>query len=168
MSTAQSRPLSRRAMLASLGASAALAPLVPLLQAHAQAGGPPKRLVLCFTPRATFWPTGMMPGSGGTNVALGPILQPLQPYLGKLAFIRGLGLGTKAEDLPNAHSQGFAELWTGSRRNGDTFASSMSVGQFIARQLAPPPKLPTPGPGGPSLGSAGGHPPRVLPRARPA
>ncbi len=157
MSTAQSRPLSRRAMLASLGASAALAPFVPLLQAHAQAGGPPKRLVLFFTPHATFWPNWMMPGSGGTNVALGPILQPLQPYLGKLAFIRGLGLGTKAEDLPNAHSQGFAELWTGSRRNGDTFASSMSVDQFIAGQLAPPTKLRTLELGVQSLGSAGGN-----------
>src|SRR5258708_39894142 len=141
MSTAQSRPLSRRAMLASLGASAALAPLVPLLQAHAQAGGPPKRLVLFFTPHAPFWPNWMMPGSGGTNVALGPILQPLQPYLGKLAFIRGLGLGTKAEDLPNAHSQGFAELWTGSRPNRDTLPRPISVDHFIAGQLAPPPQL---------------------------
>lgn len=157
MSIEKSRPLSRRAVLASLGASAALAPFVPFLQAHAQIAGPPKRLVLFFTPHATYWPNWMANGSGGTNIALGPILQPLQAYVPKLAFVRGLGLGSKAEDLPNAHSQGFAELWTGSRRNGDTFASSLSVDQFIAGQLAPPTKFRTVELGVQCLGSSGGN-----------
>jgi hypothetical protein len=68
-----------------------------------------------------------------------------------------LGLGSKAEDLPEAHSQGFAELWTGSRRNGDKFASSLSVDQFIAGQLNSPTKFKTLELGVQSLGSAGGN-----------
>jgi hypothetical protein len=148
--------LSRRALLGSIGSAAVLAPFVPLLEAHAQTVAP-KRLVLFFTPHATHWPSWMMPASAGTNVQLGPILQPLTPYQNKLAFIRGLGLGTRAEDLPNAHSQGFAELWTGSRREANTFASSISVDQYIANSLNPPTKYRTLELGVQCLGADGGN-----------
>jgi hypothetical protein len=99
----------------------------------------------------------MAANSTGDNVVLGPILQPLSPYLQKLAFIRGLGFGTRSEDLPMAHSQGFVELWTGSRRNADTFAGSISVDPFIASSLNSPTKLRTLELGVQCLGSAGGN-----------
>jgi hypothetical protein len=150
------RSLSRRRFLAGLGATAALAPFVPILEVEAQQAIP-KRLVLFFTPHATHWPNWMAASSAGNNVVLGPILQPLAPYLQKLAFIRGLGFGTQAEDLPMAHSQGFVELWTGSRRNADTFASSLSVDQYIANSLNSPTKFRTLELGVQSLGSAGGN-----------
>jgi Protein of unknown function (DUF1552) len=157
MSSRLHRSFSRRGFLKTLGAAAALAPFVPILEAEAQVAAPPKRLVLFFTPHATHWPSWMAANSAGNNVVLGPILQPLQPYLQKLAFVRGLGFGTQAEDLPMAHSQGFVELWTGSRRNADTFASSISVDQYIANQLQPPTKFKTLQLGVQCLGSAGGN-----------
>jgi hypothetical protein len=157
MSSRHHPSLSRRGLLRALGATAALAPFVPILDAEAQTA-PPKRLVLFFTPHATHWPNYMAASSAGSNVVLGPILQPLQPYVPKLTFIRGLGLGTKAEDLPNAHSQGFAELWTGSRRDPTTlFASSISVDQYIANQLNSPTKFKSLELGVHCLGSAGGN-----------
>jgi Protein of unknown function (DUF1552) len=129
---------------------------VPLLEAEAQTTFP-KRLVLFFTPHATHWPNWMAANSASNNVVLGPILQPLAPYLQRLAFIRGLGFGTQSEDLPMAHSQGFVELWTGSRRNADTFASSISVDQYIASTLNSPTKFRTLELGVQCLGSAGGN-----------
>ncbi len=156
MTLGADRLLSRRRLLASVGAVAALSPFVPLLEAEAQTVRP-TRLVLFFTPHATFWPNWMLPASAGTNLALGPILQPLVPYQNKLAFIRGLGLGTQAEDLPEAHSQGFAELWTGSRRGGNKFASSLSVDQYVAQNLNAGTKFRSIELGVQCLGSSGGN-----------
>jgi hypothetical protein len=156
MTTRADHHLSRRQLLAAVGSAAALSPFVPLLEAEAQTILP-TRLVLFFTPHATYWPNWMLPASAGTNLALGPILQPLVPYQNKLAFIRGLGLGTQAEDLPEAHSQGFAELWTGSRRGGDKFASSLSVDQYIAQNLNAGTNFRSIELGVQCLGSAGGN-----------
>ncbi|MEA2695861.1 MAG: hypothetical protein QOI66_132, partial [Myxococcales bacterium] len=158
MTTRREHHFSRRRLLASLGATAALSPFVPLLEREARGqAAAPTRLILFFTPHATFWPNWMAPSSAGNNVVLGPILQPLAPYQNKLAFIRGLGLGTQAEDLPEAHSQGFAELWTGSRRGGNKFASSASVDQYIAQTLNPGTRFRTVELGVQCLGSAGGN-----------
>src|SRR5690349_762298 len=50
----QKRPFSRRALLSGLGASAALSPFLPLLEAEGQEAKP-LRLILWFTPHGTVY-----------------------------------------------------------------------------------------------------------------
>ena len=58
----KNRNFSRRALLGSIGASAAMAPFIPLLESQAGGDAAPKRLVLLFSPNGSLherWaPTG--------------------------------------------------------------------------------------------------------------
>jgi hypothetical protein len=72
-----SNKFSRRAVLASLGASAAMLPLLHAEKAPAAAGTFPKRLVTVTWTNgvmaSTFYPTG-------SELTLGATLAPLEPY----------------------------------------------------------------------------------------
>jgi hypothetical protein len=107
---------SRRKLLASLGASAALAPFVPLLNASGQEPTIPRRLILFFTPHGTVW-NQWRPTVSDTTFTLGRILQPLAPFQKKLVVIDGLGVRSDGVGAP--HTKGAALLWTASPLSDD-------------------------------------------------
>lgn len=113
---------SRRSVLAGLGASAALSPLIPLLNVSGQEAVIPRRLILFFTPHGTVW-NQWRPSGSGTNFTLSPILQPLAAQQKKLVVIDGLGV--RADGVGAPHTKGPALLWTASPLLDDgTFARS--------------------------------------------
>jgi hypothetical protein len=106
----------RRQLLAGLGASAALAPFVPLLNASGQEASAPKRLLLFFTPHGTVW-NNWRPGGSGSSFELSRILKPLAPVQKKLVVIDGLGVRDDGVGAP--HTKGPALLWTASPLRDD-------------------------------------------------
>jgi hypothetical protein len=84
----------RRQFLSTLGASAAMLPVISSLRglSAAAAAGPPKRLITFFVSsgcaRSFFWPD-----NGGTNFDLKTSLAPLAPYKSRMTIVQGLGLG---------------------------------------------------------------------------
>jgi Protein of unknown function (DUF1552) len=111
----QKRPLSRRALLSGLGASAALSPFLPLLEAEGQEATP-LRLILWFTPHGTVY-DNWKPSGGQTDFTLSPILKPLEPYRGKLNILDGLRI--QADGVGAPHTKGPPLLWTASPLNDD-------------------------------------------------
>jgi hypothetical protein len=108
--------LSRRAVLAGLGSSAALAPFLPLLNASGQEATIPKRLVLFFTPHGTVFDQWRPTGSG-SDFKLSRILAPLAPLQKKLVVIDGMGIRDDGVGAP--HTKGPALLWTASPLQDD-------------------------------------------------
>jgi len=135
------RPWSRRALLRSLGVSAAAAPFVPLLDGHAGDPVLPKRLVLFTHPNGVVlddWrPTG-----GEHDFVLSPILAPLEAHRERLLVLDGIDLG-HAMDISksNVGHAGIASLWTGTSpiwqdeelENG--WAAGPSVDQVVAAAI---------------------------------
>jgi hypothetical protein len=84
----------RRQFLSTLGASAAMLPVISSLRglAHAAAAGPPRRLITFFVSsgcaKAFYWPDAT-----GTNYDLKTSLEPLAPYKAKMSILQGLALG---------------------------------------------------------------------------
>ncbi len=136
------RRLSRRAFLGSLGAAALASPLVPMLRAHADDSGYPRRLILFFTPHATYWPA-WRPSAAGTTFNFGPILAPLAPFRAKVNILQGVQMRPSKYFV--AHTPGGAQLWTGSElsagpQNSDgSYAygdnTGPSVDQVVAQQI---------------------------------
>lgn len=133
------RDNSRRNFLKNLGASAALTPFLPIFNASGQEALSPRRIILFFTPHATYFPA-WVPSGTQTNFTLGPILSPLQQHIAKINILRGVVMPEPPYLI--AHTPGGAELWTGSRMNpgNSTIAgdhnTSASVDQVIAQRLA--------------------------------
>jgi hypothetical protein len=109
------RALSRRALLGGLGASAALSPFLPLLEAQGQEAQP-LRLILWFTPHGTVY-DNWKPSGGQTDFMLSPILKPLEPYRAKLNILDGLKIQPDGVGAP--HTKGPPLLWTASPLNDD-------------------------------------------------
>lgn len=107
--------VSRRALLGGLGASAALAPFLPLLEAQG-ADTPPVRLIFWFTPHGTVY-DNWKPSGGQTDFTLSPILKPLEPYRSKLNILDGLKVNADGVGAP--HTKGPPLLWTASPLNAD-------------------------------------------------
>jgi hypothetical protein len=107
---------SRRQVLASLGASVAAAPFLPLLNASGQEATIPKRLVLFFTPHGTVW-NQWRPTGSGNDFTLSRILKPLEPVQKKIVVIDGLGIRDDGVGAP--HTKGPALLWTASPLRDD-------------------------------------------------
>ena len=140
--------LSRRGFLAGMGASAALAPFVPLLNASGAESATPKRLVLFFTPHGMVRDNWISKDGGG-QWSLGPILEPLSHHQDKLVLVDGLTM-LGEETLGAPHTKGLPLLWTASplldddtfeRDDGDgvyTYGwnSARSFDQLIAEELA--------------------------------
>lgn len=106
------RYVSRRKFLQGLGVTAALSPFVPLIDARGQTTAYPKRLVLFFTPHATFFPKWTPTGTQ-TNFTLGPILAPLAQHQSKINVIAGVGMADPEYFV--AHTPGGVQIWTGSQ-----------------------------------------------------
>jgi hypothetical protein len=137
--------VSRRALLGSLGASAALSPFIPLLNAHGQEEQP-LRLILWFTPHGTIY-DNWKPSGSETDFTLGPILRPLERHRSKINVLDGLKI--QADGVGAPHTKGPPLLWTASPLNDDmTFTrpdgsggmyygwnSAPSVDQVISSKL---------------------------------
>ncbi len=102
---------SRRKFLAGLGAGAALAPFVPILNASGQEMTTPRRLLLFFTPHGTVW-NQWRPTGSGTSFELSRILKPLAAVQKKIVVIDGMGI--RADGVGAPHTKGPALLWTAS------------------------------------------------------
>lgn len=149
------RSFSRRALLKSLGAGAALGPMLPILNASGQENLFPKRLLLFFTPDGTAsiddngaivdWsPTG-----SETDFALHYIHEPLAPFQDRLVF--PLGMRFSAGGAGQEHAFGMSGLWSGASlkepgagadfdggnglRTG--WGSGPSIDQIVARGFGP-------------------------------
>jgi len=107
---------SRRGFLAGLGASAALAPFIPLLNASGQEASIPRRLILFFTPHGTVWKDWRPTGSG-RSFELSRILKPLAAVQKKLVILDGVGI--RADGVGAPHTKGPALLWTASPLRDD-------------------------------------------------
>lgn len=132
------------------GATAPLlaSPLLPLLEASAQAGAPPKRLLLFFTPHGTIYDQ-WKPGGTDTGFTLSPILQPLAAHRSKLVVIDNLRINGNyhANCALAPHPIGMATLWTGCRVNDietvvpggnvpvGVWSTGPSIDQVIANRL---------------------------------
>lgn len=135
MKAVQKRPFSRRALLSGLGATAALSPFLPLLEAEGQEATP-LRLILWFTPHGTVY-DNWKPSGGQTDFALSPILKPLEPYRSKLNILDGLKI--QADGVGAPHTKGPPLLWTASPLNNDmTFTrADGSGGMYYGWNSAP-------------------------------
>ena len=137
----------RRALLSGLGASAALSPFLPLLNASGQEATP-LRLILWFTPHGTIY-DNWKPSGGTTDFTLSPILEPLDAHRQKLVVLDGLRI--QADGVGAPHTKGPPLLWTASPLIEDmTFTredesggryygwnSAPSVDQFILDRIGP-------------------------------
>ncbi len=147
--------LSRRNLLKTLGASAALSPFLPLLNASGQELVFPKRLLLFYSPDGTAsiddggaavdWkPTG-----SETSFTLGSLHTPLAPHQAKI--IVPWGLKMSAGGAGQEHAFGMSGLWSGATLNGPTadanfdggngnrtgWGSGPSIDQMIALATGP-------------------------------
>jgi hypothetical protein len=137
---------SRRKFLAALGASAALTPFVPLLNAAGQEKTFPKRLLLFFTPHGTV-KSAWTPSGSENAFTLSPILKPLERHKAKLVVLSGISMQDVGVGAP--HTKGLPLVWTGSRllddgtfvrsdgSGGPTYGwnSSPSVDQIVANAI---------------------------------
>lgn len=133
---------SRRALLGSIGAAAALAPFIPMLESQAGGNPFPKRLVLLFTPNGTLHERWAPTGSEN-DFQLGQLLAPLEDYKDQMCILDGLEV--LRQGLGDGHQKGMACLWTGNQLNAGDFgggdggsagwAGAASIDQAIASQL---------------------------------
>lgn len=147
--------LSRRRLLTSLGASAALAPFLPILNASGQESSLPKRLLLFFSPDGTAsidhggaivdW----SPSGGETDFTLHYIHEPLESHKSRLVF--PLGMRFSAGGAGQEHAFGMSGLWSGASLkppgNGADFdggngqrtgwGSGPTIDQIVARGSGP-------------------------------
>jgi hypothetical protein len=111
------RAVSRRALLQSLGVSAALSPFIPLLNASGQEAKRPKRLLLVFQPDGSpdsdtsAGPLDWKPVGTETDFTLHQIQEPFTPLKSKLVVPWGLRMSAKGAG--EQHAYGSAGLWTG-------------------------------------------------------
>ena len=138
-------PPTRRAFLERIAKVALVSPLVPILRAHAAGAPGPRRLILFFTPQATYQKAWKPKGSE-TSFTLSPVLSPLANFQAKVNVLYGLHM---TQNNFNGHTAGGRQLWTGSEtpRGGPdnspnrTFdyqygpPQGPSVDQFVAKRI---------------------------------
>jgi hypothetical protein len=141
--------LTRRAVLRGAGGIAIGLPwLESLLPRHARADATmPKRFIVMFSPNGTL-PTQWSPTGTETSFTMGPILDPLTPYLSDLVVVKGLNQQGGGGD---GHQNGIGGMLTGSALNPGPFAgvgappagwaAGPSVDQRVAEGLAVPTKF---------------------------
>lgn len=137
--------ISRRRLLAQLGASSALLPFLGNLPSFAASGAEPrKRLIVVFTPdgvvKKNFWPTEAGPFG---DAPLPAILEPLAPFRDRLLTVEGVHNRIAGDG--DGHMRGIGclltgiELFPGNIQGGsDTpagWASGLSIDQEIRNFL---------------------------------
>ena len=129
----------RRAWLAGLGATAALAPFIPV--SRAGDGTDLRRLVVFFSSNGTIaeaW-------DPDEDLSLGPILKPLAPFSDDLLLVSGLRMECAYHGTAQAHAPSMNGMLTGTIAipNGPGgeaaehgLASGISVDQLLAGRLS--------------------------------
>src|SRR5258706_1558026 len=141
----QSNKFSRRAVLAGLGASAAMLPLLHAEKAPAATGMFPKRIV------TVTWTNGVLASSfypKGTTLELGATLTPLEPYKAKTTILQGLDQKVLL-DMNNREYDGhftFPTLFTGTGtdKSESRIPTGPSIDQVISDNIAKSVKLTAP------------------------
>ncbi len=128
----------RRDFLLRIGASAAVLPFLPHLEAAESVVKPKQRLVFVFTPNGTvpeaFWPAG-----GTEDFKMGAILQPLAAYRERLLVIKGLA--NKVRGDGDGHMRGMSclltgiELFPGNIQGGGETPAGWSKGISIDQEI---------------------------------
>jgi hypothetical protein len=165
--------LSRRALLAGAGGISIGLPLLESMAGHRAeaATGPPKRLVVFFTPNATNNPGEFVPQQTGTAFVLGKETAPLEPLRDKLLVLSGINMESAKMESGDHHSIGMSHMLTGTqwipapgyeKPGGDQFtvgfAGGISVDQYIAKQVGTTTKFPSLEFGVISISDYGVHP----------
>jgi hypothetical protein len=136
--------LPRRTFLRGLGATIALPVLdamVPALSASAQsAGAPVPRMGFFYVPNGVYLPSFHPEGNGGTDFALTPTLQPLEPFRRQLTVVSGLSnLGLiSAKEGGGVHSRAHAGWLNGvqpKRTEGSDITAGKTIDQYAADKL---------------------------------
>lgn len=133
------RNWSRRAFLAGTGAGAALLPFLPTLEAGAEDGAFPKRLLVFNTPLGNHMPAWR---PTGTELAweLSPTLEPLAAFKDRMLVLDGLD-NVAAYDSESFGHYGMPTMWTGvpyhaiDLDNHKGYPMGPSVDQVIAERI---------------------------------
>ncbi len=134
----------RRNFLRGLGATVAL-PMLPSLNAYAQDGNYPKRLLIMFSANGTV-PATWIPSGGETDFQLSDILQPLAPHRDHLLILEGVDMVSARNGIGDGHQKGMAHMLTGTELLPGPFqggggagtagyAGGISVDQHIANEV---------------------------------
>jgi hypothetical protein len=134
--------VSRRYFLRASAAGAALAPFVPRLEAEAQTGRPPKRLVLWFSPNGLYdhrtlgeW----TPQGTETSFAFKKILAPIERWKGASLVLKGIDWKSyELDPVPNDHPPPLSHTFCAAStiKDGTTYwGGGPSIDQFIAQRL---------------------------------
>ncbi len=122
--------IGRRSLLKA-GAGAALAPFLPILEARAQDGTPPKRILFVYQANGTIhseWkPEGM-----GANFKFKRILAPLEQHKQDLLVLSGLDLEPEPQKPHSGHPQLFSNVPADMTRF--RLSPSTTLDQYIAQQ----------------------------------
>lgn len=141
----QSNKFSRRALLAGIGASAAMLPLLHAEKATGAAGAFPKRIV------TVTWTNGVLADTfypKGADLTFGGSLTALEPYKAKTLLLQGLDQKVLL-DFGNREYDGhftYPTLFTGTGENKAESRKPMgpSIDQVIADNIAKTTKLTAP------------------------
>lgn len=135
------RRFARRAFLSGLGASAVLAPFLPMTEVEANQDVP-KRLILLNGTNGTVY-SDWLPTGSETNFTLGPILAPLAPFQDRLLVLGGMRVPQQGPG--QGHSLGNGAMWTGAELLDDPLFTGMggpsgwsggtSIDQTVAQVL---------------------------------
>lgn len=137
----------RRQLLAGAGLLAGSL-FLPSRRARAQAGGPPKRLIIMFTQHGTVYGNWKMraPGAGDNDpfsldlaglaeTDMSEILRPLYAHRNKLLVVDGLSMASAEGDtLGNGHDIGTRHALTGAFLQGGS-GGGPSVDQIVAQHI---------------------------------
>ncbi len=142
-----SRP-SRRSFLKSIGASAALVPLLDV--EYAQGAGFPKRIIIVNTPNGVmqdvYWPTGTeknwtWPDDKGKALSITKVLDPIKK---DLLIVKGIDMVSTKDDpavgYGNAHDN-YPHLFTGTKTGAGKLAGGPSLDQYLVQKLDPATKF---------------------------
>lgn len=136
---------SRRAFLKNIGLGISFAPFVPLLEAQAQTGIAPQRLVVVTAHNGVGDVAQFHPVGTEANFELGSTLASLNPFKKDLIVFRDFE-GRYTQEVVGVHPMASANLLTASpasrpdrgtaaEKRETTRATSISVDQFIAKNI---------------------------------
>jgi len=138
--------VSRRNLLRAASGAVLALPLLPSLQARAQAVTAPKRFVTMYTPNGVihdgWWPTDVVSDS---DFKLAVSHEPLAPYKDRLLLLGGLEMKVAAEGPGGPHQRGIGGLFTNMQLGEGAFtdgcgrtagwANGISIDQKIAAAI---------------------------------
>lgn len=139
--------LSRRSFIKGLGATTVALPLLPSLNAQAQQGEFPRRLLIFFSANGSF-PARWSPSGDENNWTIGDgdILEPLRPHKDDLLVLEGVDMVSTRNGIGDGHQKGMGHMLTGTElvpgpfpgggnAGNAGYAGGISVDQYIANEL---------------------------------